>query len=302
MTTTTAVETLPVFTSPEAEAATMAAYQRLLDAWPTTYEETVVPTSFGDTHVIVSGPPDGRPLVLLHALFATATSWYQNVGALGQTYRTYCVDVIGEANRSRPTKPMNSLDDFLRWFTELIDGLGIDTLYLAGNSYGGFTAAYYAMKLPDRVRKLILIGPAATIHGMGPFYRRMFIPKGLYLMAPWMPGRDRVMRSSVDWMHAGLEPDSLWEPLFYDTMRHGVLINRVMPRVYTPEEMAEIRVPVLLVFGDREMIYGDLVEAISKGKELIPQAEVAVIPNAHHIAALANPDMFNQRALEFLEG
>jgi pimeloyl-ACP methyl ester carboxylesterase len=289
-----------MFTTPSGEDSATRAYRRILSAWPVSHDELTVPTSFGDTNVTVSGPPDGPPVVLLHALFATAMSWYRNVEAISQTHRTYCVDVIGEANMSRPIKPCNSLDDFLGWFTEVIDGLAIDTLYLAGNSYGGFTAAYYAMKLPDRVQKLVLIGPASTIHGMGPFYRRMFIPKGLYLMAPWMPGADRVMRSAVEWMHAGLTPDQLWEPLFQDTMRHGVLINRVMPRVYTREEMAQITAPVLLVFGDREVIYGDLIDAISAGKELIPGAEVAVIPDAHHIAALANPEAFNDRVLEFL--
>jgi pimeloyl-ACP methyl ester carboxylesterase len=58
-------------------------------------------------------------------------------------------------------------------FDGLLDGLGIDTLFLVGNSYGGFTAAYYAMKLPDRVRKLVLVGPASTIHARRPASMRL---------------------------------------------------------------------------------------------------------------------------------
>ncbi|WP_345297874.1 alpha/beta fold hydrolase [Candidatus Villigracilis affinis] len=117
-------------------------------------------------------------------MLASAMSWYRNVDALSQSYRVYAVDVIGEGNKSRPVKPITSLDDFLQWFTEVIDGLGIDTLYLAGNSYGGFTGAYYAMKLPERIRKLVLIGPAATIYKMRPFYTHMFIPKAIYGFSP----------------------------------------------------------------------------------------------------------------------
>jgi pimeloyl-ACP methyl ester carboxylesterase len=291
---------VPLFTSAGGEAVTRAAYQHVLDAWPVSYEERYLPTSFGETHVIVSGPVEGPAVILLHALFATAMSWYRNVGALSQTHRTYCVDVIGEANPSRPVKPISSLDEFASWFTELIDELELDTVSLVGNSYGGFTATYYAMKLPDRVRRLALIGPASTIHSMLPFMFHMFIPKGVYMAAPWLPGCSRVMRRATRWMHAGLEPDPVWAPLFDETMRHGKLINRVFPRVYRPEELATVQAPVLFLFGDRERVYGDLDAAIVSARELLPQADLAVIPNAHHVAAVANPDAVNLELLRFL--
>lgn len=291
---------IPVFTSSQGGADAMRAYGAVMDAWPIDCDELSVATSFGDTHVIAGGPRDGPPVVLLHALFATATSWYRNVEELSRQYRTYCVDVIGEANKSSPTRPITSMDDFLQWFNELLDGLDIDTLYLVGNSYGGFTAAYYAMKLRGRVRKLVLVGPASTIHSMRPFMVHMFVPKGLYMAAPRLPGLGRVMGASVDWMHAGLAHDTLWGPLFIEMMKHGRLINRVFPRVYKKEELAEITAPVLLIFGDKEVIYGDLDEAIKSGRDLIPEARVAVIPNAHHIAALAQPESVNQEVLRFL--
>ena len=136
-------EFISVFTSRRGEAEAMRAYQAVMDDWSADYQELTVSTSYGLTHVIASGPADGQPVVLLHALFATAASWYRNAGELSKTFRTYAVDVIGEANKSQPTKPIASLEDFLRWFTELIDGLEIDTPYLVGNSYGGFTGAYF---------------------------------------------------------------------------------------------------------------------------------------------------------------
>jgi pimeloyl-ACP methyl ester carboxylesterase len=152
---------LPVFTSPQGELETLQAYQAVLDQWPVHYTELDVPTRFGQTHVIASGPETAPPVVLLHAYFATAMSWYRSVGALSQQYRVYAVDVLGEANKSCPTRPITSLDDSLQWFTDLIDGLGIGQLYLVGNSIGGFTAVYNAMRPPERIRRLVLIGPAA---------------------------------------------------------------------------------------------------------------------------------------------
>lgn len=121
-------ETLSVFNSPQGEAEVLAAYERVLSLWPERFAERDVSTSFGSTHVIVGGPEDAPPIVFLHAFFATATVWYPNAGALSKGYRTYAVDVIGEANKSRPTRPIAKLDDFAQWLDELLDGLGVRRL------------------------------------------------------------------------------------------------------------------------------------------------------------------------------
>jgi pimeloyl-ACP methyl ester carboxylesterase len=296
----TGTSTPSVFTSSRGEAEIDRAYRAIVDTWPVGHQELFIPTSFGETHVLASGPTDAPPVVFLHALFATATSWYRNVEAFSDHYRTYCVDVIGEANMSRPTRPIVSLDGFLEWFVELLDGLGIQQVALVGNSYGGFTGAYYAMMLPERVTKLVLVGPASTIAPITPFMVHMFYPKALYMLLPGAPGLSRVMRRSVDWLHAGLSADPLWEPLFYRTMMYGKLINRVFPRVYTDEEFARIKASVLLVLGDREVIYNDLQKTVTAARELVEGIEVEVIPGAHHITALAQPELTNRRILDFL--
>jgi pimeloyl-ACP methyl ester carboxylesterase len=290
---------IPMFTSPEGESEVMCAYQAIMDKWPAPYTELIIPTSFGETHVIANGPENAQPIVLIHALLAASASWYRNVKALSQKYRVYAVDVVGEGNKSRPVKPITSLDDFLHWFTEVIDSLGIDTLYLAGNSYGGFTAAYYAMKLPERIRKLVLIGPAATISPMRPFYTHMFIPKAMYGFFPKLPGVKRAMRSSVNWMHKGLPIDPLWEPFFYNSMVYGGLINQVFPRTYSKEEFSQIKAKVLLILGEQEAIYNNLRSAVRSARGLIPDVEVEMVPNAHHVAAVANPEKVNQLLLRF---
>ena len=291
---------LDVFTSERGKCEVFRAYQSVLARWTVPYAEIDVPTRFGTTHVIVSGPKDGPPVVLLHALFATATSWYRTAETLSEEYRVYAVDIVGEANKSRPTRPMLSLDDFLAWFTELIDSLAIPKMFLVGNSFGAFIAAYYAMRLPHRVCKLVLVGPAATIHAMPAFYFHMFIPKALYLLSPWLPGHRRVVQYSVDWMHAGLAQDPVWTELFLLTMQYGRMTTRVFPRVYTKEELSQIRTRVLLVLGNRERIYP--VEAAVRGaRRLMPNIEIEIIPDGHHITALARPELVNNAIVRFFK-
>jgi pimeloyl-ACP methyl ester carboxylesterase len=293
---------LPVFTSSEGEVETLRAYQAVLDRWPCPYTELDVPTRFGQTHVTASGPETAPAVVFLHAYFATAMSWYRTVGALNQSYRTYAVDVLGDANKSRPVRPVTSPEDFLQWFTDLVDGLGIEEFCLVGNSFGAFMAAYCAMQLPERVRRLVLIGPAATFHGIRPFYTHMFVPKALYLFFPWLPGQPRVMRRSVDWMRVGLPSEHLWEELFYLVMMHGNTRVQLFPRVYKAAELAQIQAPTLLLLGDREKVYSASPEKVSaRAKRLMPGIQVEIIPGAHHITALAQPDLVNASLLRFFQ-
>ena len=292
---------LPVFGSPEGRAEVERAYRSVLDLWPVPFVERDVPTSFGVTHVIESGPPDAPPIVLLHAYFATAASWYRTVGALSQQHRVLAVDVIGDANLSRPIKPITSLDDDLTWFVELLDGLEVNTFSIAGNSFGGFLATQFAIQLPERVTKLVLIGPGATFCGMPAFYTRMFAPMAVYQVLSWMPGRARAMRRCVDWMYAGLPRDPAWSALFDAVLLHGGGVNRVFPRVFTAEELARITAPVLLILGDRERIY-PAVAASEAARALLPTIQVEIVPDAHHVTAIAQPELVNAILLRFLDG
>jgi pimeloyl-ACP methyl ester carboxylesterase len=271
-----------------------------MDQWPAPYTELAVPTRYGETHVIANGPADAPPLVLLHALFATAMSWVRNVGPLSQHFRSYAVDVMGEANRSRPTRVIASLDECAEWFTDLLDGLGVQRAGLVGNSYGGFLGAYCAMSRPERLRRLALVGPAATISPMRPFYVHMFIPKLMGMLLPWLPGQSWLRRHSLDWMHAGLPRDPAWTPLFDRAMHYGAMTTRVMPRVYRPDEFARLTMPTLLILGERERIYNHRPERVAdEARRLLPGLEVALIPDAHHITALSQPERVNARLLSF---
>jgi pimeloyl-ACP methyl ester carboxylesterase len=154
------------------------------------------------------------------------------------------------------------------------------------------------MHLPERIRKLVLIGPVATFHGVRSFYTNMFIPKMFYLFMPWLPGRRRAMQKAVDWMNAGLPIDPVWHSLFTLQMEYGANTSQVFPRLYTSEELAQIKAPTLLLLGEQERIY-PAEEASQAAKSLMAGIQVEIIPNAHHITALAQPELVNARLLKF---
>ena len=89
-----------LFKNRKEELKYINAYNKSLKLWPVPYEEKDITTSLGKAHVIISGPVNGEPLVLLHGMDASSTMWYPNVKAFSENYRIYAIDYIMEAGKS----------------------------------------------------------------------------------------------------------------------------------------------------------------------------------------------------------
>jgi pimeloyl-ACP methyl ester carboxylesterase len=151
-----------IFKNEQAEAAYMTAYDSVLDNWPVPYETKSVSTSFGETHMIVSGPVDGQPIIVLHGGDSDATIMSPLFPALAQSYRVYALDVIGYSGKSKAVKTINDRAGVAEWLTGVLDALSIEKAHMVGWSMGGFLTTNYALEEPDRLNKIVLLAPAAT--------------------------------------------------------------------------------------------------------------------------------------------
>jgi len=293
-------EKLELFRSPEFEARFDAAYQAVLNQWPVHYEELSVPTRFGATHVIASGPRAAPPVVLLPPGGGYAPIWVRNVGPVSQSYRTYAVDIIGELNRSIPTHPIRSHREFMEWMVDLLDGLHLESTHLVGNSNGGFFALETALYLPERVRKVVLISPAATFVQIWAWWWHLLI--SAHIIAPRI-GSERVIRKAYAWLWQGFPMDECFGELRAISKvagaRYRPSINSAVPRVFSDKELRKIRTPVLLLIGDHEVIYKPE-KAIRRATRLVSGLKAEIVPGANHSAQYTAPDFVNARILEFL--
>jgi hypothetical protein len=94
-----------IYKSPKYEEALMKIYDARLAEWPVPYESVFVDTKYGKIHVIVSGPDDGYPVLLINASALSGWSWIHNVGALNKKYRTFAIDNIGEGGKNKMIVP-----------------------------------------------------------------------------------------------------------------------------------------------------------------------------------------------------
>jgi pimeloyl-ACP methyl ester carboxylesterase len=283
-----------MFKTPAGEAAFMACYDAALTAWPVPYQALHLPTRFGTTHVIASGPAEGPALVLLHASGTSSTVWIRNTAALSQTYRTFLVDIVGEPNKSVWSSPFRSRSDCAAWLADVLDGLGLKRAHVGGISYGGWQALNYALTAPEQVESLMLLAPAASL---AKFSMAFF----LHFLGPMLlPSKERV-RGTFRWLSAnGQVVDERLAEQMYLAVRHFRFAKGgVFPTVYTDDELRSLRPPTLLLIGDHEVIY-DPSRALDRARRLIPGIEADIVQNAGHLLNMEQPDMVNRRMLAFL--
>ena len=277
--------TYPAFKSEEGRLAFAQAYAAALLSWPVPFEALDVPTRFGTTHVIASGPADAPAVVLLHCMAGTAIVWRPNVAALSRRFRTYAVDIPGQPNLSVLTRPIRDRHEQALWFTDLLDALGAPSASIVGNSYGGFLALSQACLTPERVDRLILISPAGTFSPFGiGFYLR--------LIPSMVLNRDKgaAMRATEN----GIPLDEDWKDLVALALKHGRMRNlRFAPKPLPVHELQRLKSPPLLIIGDKELLYRPE-EELALARRRAPGLEGAIAPNANHVAAMSNPALLNR--------
>jgi len=288
------------FKSPEGEAAFLAAYDAAMKLWPVPYEEFDIPSRFGMTHVIVSGPKEGPPLVLLHGYDATSLMWAPNIEDFTREYRVFAIDVMGQPNKSFPTVPIRDADDYAVWLAETLDGLHLDRVCLAGQSYGGWLALNFALAEPERLRKLVLLSPGGGFVPMA----RQFTLRGMLMV--WFPAQITV-NWFMRWLglterRGGTDVRLLLELMYLGLKHFRVPVEtlRVMPVMFPDDRLRAMRVPTLLLIGDREVVCDPAV-ALERARRLFPDVEGELVPESSHEMSFSQRRIVDARVLEFLK-
>lgn len=270
----------------------LAAYDAVLNTWPVPFEERDIPTPFGMTHVIASGPADAPPLLLLPSLAASAMLWQPNVAELSTHFRVYAVDVIGQVGKSVPSKRIRTRREMADWLCAVMDGLGVARASIVGASYGGFLAMNQAILTPQRVEKIAMIGPAATFVRLPwKFYYAMLI-KG--------PLRRLFRRKPPAHLPGGtmIKPGG-WGALMATAMTSSAKPSLAPAIVFSRRDLSGVQSPALLLIGEREVLY-KAQEGMAAAKARMPGLSGEIVPGADHLASLALPDFVNARLLAFL--
>jgi pimeloyl-ACP methyl ester carboxylesterase len=242
-------------------------------------EDVTLATSFGSTHVLVTGPVEGPPLVILHGALASSAHVLPELGPMLKTRRVYAVDVMGQSVWSEDRRIDVRDGSYARWLEEVCDGLGLTTFDLYGISWGGFVALQGAIRMPARVRHLVLLAPAGVVANKPwPAFRDAGWPMLAYIKFPSPKRLDRAMRS----LFTTLDPD--WTSYMGKALLAYRLDMRIPP-LAQPEATRAITCPTQVFGADEDASFPG--EALLKRvKELVPHAETELLANCKHCPPL----------------
>ncbi|CAB4296213.1 unnamed protein product [Prunus armeniaca] len=108
---------------------------------------------------------EGSPtLVMIHGYGASQGFFFRNFDALASRFRVIAIDQLGWGGSSRPDFTCKSTEETEAWFIDSFEewrkAKNLSNFILLGHSFGGYVASKYALKHPEHIQHLILVGPA----------------------------------------------------------------------------------------------------------------------------------------------
>lgn len=175
---------MKIYRTKKAKENILTTYDGLLEAWGTEVLPVQVPTRYGITHVNVFGREDAPPVVLFHGVGDdSALMWIYNAAALAPHFRLYAVDTLGGPGKSIPNENYTEEFEDAEWIDDLLDGLELKQVDLAGVSHGGYLAQYYAIHRPERVGRVVSMASSVPAEPAGHPMKtmlRVFLPEALF--------------------------------------------------------------------------------------------------------------------------
>lgn len=209
------------------------------------------------------------PLLLLHGNGEDGTYFAHQIEEFSRDFTVYAIDTRGHGKSPRGAAPF-TISQFADDLLAFMDQQGLPQADILGFSDGGNIALTFALRHPDRVRRLILNGANLDPKGVKPLVQ-LPIVLGYHLAS--------LSKSPKARAHAELL---------------GLMVNE--PHI-DPSELKKLAMPVLVIAGTKDMIQERHTRLIAAS---IPGARLALIPGDHFIASKA-PTTFNRAVRQFLE-
>jgi len=236
----------------------------------------------------------GVPLVLLHANTGTSAVWASQVTSFSQAgYRVIAFDRRGwgrsMANSATGPQPGSIAGDL----DALADYLKLDRFHLLGVAGGGFAALDYASWRPERLRSLVIGASTGQVTDkeVADFIARIEVPGIRKLPAVYR---------EVGPSYRGANPDGTkrWTEI-EEHARQSEASDQPLRTPNTFAKIATIPTPTLIIAADADLLAPPALMRIWAAH--VKNHEWAVVPDAGHAIAWEQPDVFNEKVLEFVK-
>lgn len=225
-------------------------YDKSLNSLNVTYEEKMIQTTYGQTHILILGDRSKKILMTLHGGNGINPLNIKIIKPLLQHYCIVAPDVIGMPGKSSPYRTLSSFrDDYGIWLDEVMGKLKINQAMFVVSSYSSAMMLSLAKFAPNRIQKAVLIVPSGIAHGpLLPIISRMSIPFIKYYIHPSSKSLEGIMNTMIS------DHDVLWEE-FMSLMMFGYKMEMRPPREYKKKELQSFHAPVFVIASKNDVFF-----------------------------------------------
>lgn len=250
---------------------------------------------------------NGYPIVMLHGAFSSLHTYDTWTKDLKGDFRVIRYDLLGFGLTGKQKDENYSMVSQIKTLRLLLDTLRVDRCILCGSSLGGWIAWEFALRYPNRVRKLLLIDAAG-------FLDQDSIP--LPFKMARTPFANRVVRMVVrknvleqflrqvygDQEKVSPELISRYYELFSREGNPDAFMTMVNKTQYkdNTHRLKEVRVPTLIIWGEEDNWIP--VENAHKFLNLIPKARLVLYEGVGHLPMEEEPSDTAAELRRFIHG
>ncbi|KRB84997.1 hypothetical protein ASE00_21690 [Sphingomonas sp. Root710] len=251
---------------------------------------------------------EGPAIILIHGGGPGAygySNFRKNIGPLSRRNRVIVIDLPGYGRSAKRLQPDGLTVSLASAVRDVMDHVGIERASLVGNSLGGMTSLRFALDMPERVEKLVLMGPGGSLPMFTPFPT-----EGLQRMLDFYEGDGPTIEKLsrvIDLLvydRSAITQELLEERFrvctLPETMQNPPLRKlQAHPKdALWTQGIDKIACPTLLVWGAQDRVIP--MDAAFLLQRLIANADLHVFSKCGHWVQWERPDEFNALVEQFV--
>jgi len=259
-------------------------YDKQVSALNIDFKDIFVDTRFGETHLLKTGNPNGKPILLFHGGNSTTPYYLRDFLSLKNEYLIYAADIIGHPGKSAETVLSAKNLEYGVWASDVIDGLEFKQMICMGGSYGGGVLMKLMCVAPQKISKAVLLVPSGLCNASNAsIIFSMGIPMILYKITQ----KEKWLTKAI--LPMVIDENEIDESTFemvkcaFDNVR----VKTSMPSDIKSSDMKSYKAPTLLITGEEDVLFpGEKV--ISRAKTIIPNLKTYLMKGNGHICVLSS--------------
>ncbi|HZO60320.1 MAG TPA: alpha/beta fold hydrolase [Solirubrobacterales bacterium] len=249
----------------------------------------------------------GPPVLLLHGWPTSSFLWRKVMDPIARANRVVAPDLPGFGASDKPLDAGYDFEFFEATLDGLLEALGIDAAGLAVHDLGGPVGVHWTLNRPGRVTKLALLNTLLYpdfSEAVMAFIKACTEPElREQLTSP--AGLEAAMRLGLG-DESRLTPEviaGVREPFGDDDSRRALAAAGIGLQVEGFSEiernLSSLKIPVRIIYGERDRILPDVSETMARVQRDLPQAEVTALPDCGHFLQEEAPERIGEELARF---